>query len=354
MNLSRIFLFLGVLSTTFALPACGGGSGKLRLAFISNNPHGFWKYAQRGAQKAAEEEDVDLDFRMPSNDGGLAEQKRIIEDLMQKGVAGIAISPNDPGNFVTFFQKKVASRIPLVMADNDLPDTSARHCYIGTHNYKAGRAAGVLVKKAVPKGGKIAIFVGRTDATNAVERRQGVLDVLAGKDQQEMTDKTPLEQNVKVGDYLLVDTFSDGGEQDCQTKAASVISKDPEIKCLIGLWEYNPPALLRAVRSSTNKPAIVAFDENFATMEGIQKGEIVGTVVQNPYKFGYESIKILAKLARKDNSALTRPDIDSEKRIYIPHRVIVLNPGKEKIADAQTIDVNEFFPELKTLNPEGK
>ena len=59
--------------------------------------------------------------------------------------------------------------------------------YIGTHNYRAGRAVGELVTKAVPKGGKFAIFVGKMDVANAVERRQGVLDYLAGP----KTEKRP-------------------------------------------------------------------------------------------------------------------------------------------------------------------
>ena len=47
--------------------------------------------------------------------------------------------------------------------------------------------------KALPKGGEVAIFVGQMDASNAIERRQGVLDVLAGKDRKEMGEVTPVK-----------------------------------------------------------------------------------------------------------------------------------------------------------------
>src|SRR5213079_252167 len=120
----------------------------------------------------------------------------------------------------------------------------------------------------------------------------------------------------------------------CQSKAQELLRKEPDVACLIGLWEYNPPALLRAVRGSQSKPKIVAFDENFQTLEGIQSGEIAGTVVQNPFLFGYESIKILASLAKGDESVLkNRTDMDDKQRIYIPHRVIVKTPGNERIGD---------------------
>src|SRR5262249_13601479 len=309
-------------------------SGKPKVAFVSNNAYQFWTFAEQGAKKAAAEFGVQMVFKKPS-DGSAKVQREIIQDLINSGYKGIAVSPSDSKNAVNFFKDEVAPKVALVMTDNDLPDPAARKCYIGTHNYRAGRAAGDLVKKALPKGGEIAIFVGQMDASNAIERRQGVLDFLAGKDQDEIKEKTPPDAtNVKIGDYLLLETRTDEGkESTCQQKAEEILRIHKDVDCLVGLWEYNPPALLRAVRGlkSDKKPAIVGFDENFQTLEAIQSGEIIGTVVQNPYKFGYESIKILAGLAKGDDKILTeRKDIDAQNRIFIPHRVIVKDAGDAK------------------------
>ena len=52
------------------------------------------------------------------------------------------------------------------------------------------------------------------------------------------------------------------------------------------------------------KIKIIAFDEEDPTLQGIIDGHIYGTVVQNPYQYGYESIRILAALKRGDRSAL--------------------------------------------------
>lgn len=168
----------------------GDPAGKPKVAFVSNNAYQFWTFAERGAEKAAAEFGVHMVFKKPS-DGSPKAQREIIEDLILKGYQGIAVSPNDSKNTLGFFRDEVAPKVALVMTDNDLPDPKARKCYIGTHNYRAGRAAGDLVKKAIPKGGEVAIFVGQMDASNAVERRQGVLDVLAGKNQSEMGEVTP-------------------------------------------------------------------------------------------------------------------------------------------------------------------
>lgn len=298
----------------------GGKEDKVKLAFVSNNAHNFWVYAQKGCEKAAKTHGIDAEFRMP-NPGTAENQQRIVKELVSKGVKGIAVSPNDAENSVDFF-KEINKEIPFICQDNDLPDVSARRCYIGTHNYRAGRAAGELVKKAAPKGGKVAVFVGRMDATNAVERRQGVLDVLAGIDGKEMAKVTdPAATNLKLGDYVLVETKTDEGDQaKCQTAAESILTRNPDIVCLIGLWEYNPPALMRAAKGS--KTTVVGFDENFETLEGIQNGQVIGTIVQNPFRFGELSMEILKGLAEGKEVLKGRTDMDEKNRIFVPHRVI--------------------------------
>jgi ribose transport system substrate-binding protein len=269
-------------------------------------------------------------------------QQEIIQDLKNRGFTGVAVSPNDPNNTVSFY-KSISKSMNVVMTDNDLPDASARKCYIGTHNYRAGREAGQLVKKALPKGGKIAVFVGQADATNAIERRQGLLDLLAGKDSKELGEVTPFTKtDLDLGNgYTLLSTqIDDSKETNCQAKAEDLLINHPEVDCLIGLWEYNPPALLRAVRNSKNakKPAIVAFDENSLTLAGIKSGEVVGTIVQNPFEFGYQSIKVLASLARsKDDVLKTWPGIEANNSIFVPVRVIAKDNVEAFEAEVKTI-----------------
>src|SRR5947209_16960747 len=101
-----------------------------------------------------------------------------MEHLITQGLQASAISVVDPVNQQEFLNS-VADKVPLVTQDNDAPDTR-RKCYIGTDNYEAGKAVGKLVKEAMPDGGSIAVFVGQPDPINARERRQGVLDELAG------------------------------------------------------------------------------------------------------------------------------------------------------------------------------
>src|SRR5205085_2614203 len=93
---------------------------RLRLAFVTNNASDFWTIARRGTEKGDQELDnVDVEFRIPS-DGTAAEQKRIVDDLLAKGIDGMAISPVDPAN-QTQMINDAAKRTLAITPDSDAP-----------------------------------------------------------------------------------------------------------------------------------------------------------------------------------------------------------------------------------------
>jgi len=155
-----------------------GKEEKIRIAFVTNSVSDFWKYARAGIKKAEKEFNVTCEFHMPP-DGTPAEQQRIVEALIAKKVSGMAISPCDPAN-QTELINKACEFMNVITQDSDALGSN-RKCYIGTNNYKAGREAGKLIKEVLPNGGNIMLFVGRLDAQNAIERRQGIIDELSGK-----------------------------------------------------------------------------------------------------------------------------------------------------------------------------
>jgi ribose transport system substrate-binding protein len=317
---SELFAWLCVLALVSSCSNSGSGSvekgGKtLKLAFVTNNSSDFWTIARRGVEKAdGELPDVETEFRITS-DGTAGEQKRIVDDLLTKGVDGIAISPVDPENQTALIDD--ASKRTLVFTqDSDAPK-SARAVYVGTDNLAAGRQAGTLIKEAVPDGGRIMLFVGKLDARNAQERIQGIKEVLNG---------------TKV-DIIDIRT-DDVDDVRARQNAADTLVKYPDVKALVGLWSYNGPAILNAVRDANKvgKVKIVTFDEADATLAGIQDGAIYGTVVQQPYEFGYQGIKLMAQALKGDKSF-----IPENKQIIVPTLVV----NKANVADF-TKKINEL------------
>ncbi|MBM4017256.1 MAG: substrate-binding domain-containing protein [Planctomycetes bacterium] len=290
------------------------GGGKMLLAFVTNNTSDFWTIARAGCNKAvAELPNVQLEFRLP--DGTAADQKRIMDDLLTKGAAGIAISPVDPAN-QTLTLNEVAKRTLLLTQDSDAP-TSDRACYIGTDNVAAGRQAGELIKQALPDGGKIVVFVGSLDAQNAKDRFAGIKEVIQGAKIDILDARTDDTDRVRAKANVL-----------------DAIVRYSDVACLVGLWSYNGPAILNAVKESgkVGKVKIVCFDEEDETLQGVRDGAIFATVVQQPYEFGYQAIKIMARVAGGDKSL-----IPASKQIIVPTLAIT----KDK--------VDEFAARLKVL-----
>ena len=132
--------------------AAPGAARPLKVAFVTNNSADFWTIARRGCEQADRElADVEVEFRIPS-DGTAAEQRRIVDDLLAKGIGGIAISPVDPVN-QTQMINEIARQVLVITQDSDAPQ-SDRACYLGTDNVAAGRQAGELIKEALPQGGR--------------------------------------------------------------------------------------------------------------------------------------------------------------------------------------------------------
>ena len=207
---TSIVLGLGLLlasGCTAKAPAPGSGSASAapRVAFVTNGVADFWILAEKGVEAAAAEIGVEATVHMPPD--GLADQKRILEDLLVKGVDGIAVSPIDAVNQTPFLDR-LAGSTHLITHDSDAP-TSQRLCFIGVDNYEAGRMCGELVTEALPDGGKVAIFVGRLEQDNARLRRQGVIDEILGREWDSSRYDTPATN--EVGGYLPADCHHNSG-----------------------------------------------------------------------------------------------------------------------------------------------
>lgn len=277
-----------------------GGEATKKLAFVTNNASDFWTIARKGTEKAdAELSDVSVEFRIPA-DGTAAEQKRLVDDLLAKGVDGIAISPVDPNN-QTQFINDAAQKALIFTQDSDAPQSN-RTAYVGTDNVAAGRQEGGLIKEALPDGGRIMLFVGKSDARNAQERLQGIREALQGS-------------KVEIIDVRTDDT----DRVRAKSNVSDTLVKYPDVKGLVGLWSYNGPAILNAVKEAgkANQVKIICFDEEDETLAGVKEGTIYATVVQQPFEFGYQAIKLMAQVLKGDRSG-----IPASKQIFVPTLII--------------------------------
>lgn len=296
-------------------PATSNTPPRKKVAFVTNGVASFWTIASAGVKAAAEKAGVDAETLMPVE--GISDQKRMIEDLLTRGVDGIAVSAIDPVN-QTELLNAVAKRTKLITHDSDAPK-SDRLVYIGMDNYAAGLLCGDLVREAMPEGGSVMLFVGRTEQDNAKRRRQGCIDGILGRSADPTRDD-PIDQVIEGNNFKILGTLTDQFDRaKGKANAEDALAKYPNIGCMVGLFAYNPPLILEALirANKLGQVKVVAFDEDDATLAGIENDTVHGTVVQNPYMYGYRSVEILAALANGDMSV-----IPADKFIDIPARQI--------------------------------
>jgi len=121
--------------------------------------------------------------------------------------------------------------------------------------------------------------------------------------------------NVRILDVRT----DDADDVRAKANAADTLVRYPDIKGLVGLWSYNGPAILNAVREAgkIGQVRIIAFDEADETLAGVAAGAIHATVVQQPYEFGYQAIVRMAQAVRGDRSF-----IPETKQIIVPTLVV--------------------------------
>ncbi|MFD1987028.1 sugar-binding protein [Mesorhizobium newzealandense] len=310
-SVATAVLLLGLSATAIAR-----ADDKPTLAFVVNGASDFWKAAEAGVKKAQGElPDYTLELKYPEQ-SSVAIQQRLMDDLVTAGVKGIMVSAVDPKTS-TDGLNKIASETALFTTDSDAPQTK-RVAYIGSSNVDAGKQAAEIAKKAMPNGGKCLGFVGLLGADNAKERIQGMKDGLAG---------TKIE---------LIDVRGDDIDQARAKKnVEDALVASPDVTCMVGFYSYNTPRIYEALRDAGKLGSItvVGFDDDPITLGGVKEGTIAATVVQQPFEWAYQGMKLMASYLKGDKSGIPAGGL-----IIIPTKII----GKD--------DVDAYAANLKAMS----
>src|SRR4051812_41333447 len=214
-----------------------GDSKIVKLAFVTNNPSQFWKIAAGGIHKYEQEQKVQVDIKMPA--GSPEAQNEVLQNLASQGYDAVSVSVVAPNDQVGVLNK-VAEKTNLITFDSDAPKSN-RLLYIGTDNYDAGKVLGGEIVKLLPKGGKLAVFVGTFSADNASQRLKGVVDAIAGHD------------------IVIVDKREDNTDRaKARSNVEDIINAHPDLNLVIGLWSYNGPSIAAAIDALGKRGKVLA------------------------------------------------------------------------------------------------
>jgi ribose transport system substrate-binding protein len=298
-----------ILTTTIALGAlmvaATGAQAKFVFALVPknmNNP--FFDQARDGCKKAEAESNGAFEcmYIGPGEHGGGDEEAQIVQDLVAKGVDGIAVSVSNAAAMAVALQAAKEAHIPVLTWDSDLlpENKDLRVAYIGTHNYDIGVNLAKVAMTIKPKGGTICIQSGGAAAANHNERMQGIRDTLAGKASAASPGDRLTGQNgwteIEGCPLYTNDDFPVSVQQ-----FQDIMAKNPNLDAFIptgGFPQFIPDANKAAVEPYKDKIAskalaLVVADTLPVQIDQMKEGYSLGQVGQRPFEMGYKSMMAL-------------------------------------------------------------
>jgi len=298
-----------IISTAVALGAmmmaASGAQAKFVFALVPknmNNP--FFDQARDGCKKAEAESNGAFEcmYIGPGEHGGGDEQVTIVQDLVAKGVDGIAVSPANAAAMAVALQAAKEAKIPVLTWDSDLlpENKDLRIAYVGTHNYEIGENLAKLAMAVKPKGGKICIQSGGAAAANHNERMQGIRDTLAGK----KSAASPGDRLTGQNGWTEIDgcpLYTNDDFPVSVQQFQDIMAKNPDLDAFIptgGFPQFVPDANRAAVgpykdKIASKALALVVADTLPVQIDQMKEGLSLGQVGQRPFEMGYKTMFFL-------------------------------------------------------------
>lgn len=229
-----------------------------------------------------------------------AGEVQIVQDLISKGVAGIAISPSNAPAMANML-KAAAPTMPIMTIDADLlpADKALRKTYFGTNNYDMGVGMANELKKLKPEGGTVCLQLGNVAAANINERAAGFRDTIAGAKGTERLNNTNGWTEAEGCPTYTNDDIPTANQQ-----MADVFTAQPDLDAfvLVGGWaQFGPQAYAQNTdqvmdRLKSKDLVIIAGDTLPPQTQAFREGRSHFQIGQRPYQMGNEAPDILISL----------------------------------------------------------
>jgi len=231
-----------------------------------------------------------------------AGEVQIVQDLISKGVAGIAISPSNAPAMANML-KAAAPTMPIITVDADLlpADAALRKTYFGTNNYDMGVGMAKELMKLKPEGGTVCLQLGNVAAANINERAAGFRDTIAGAKGTEKLNNTNGWTEAEGCPTYTNDDIPTANQQ-----MADVFTAQPDLDAfvLVGGWaQFGPQAYAQNTdqvmdRLKSKDLVIIAGDTLPPQTQAFREGRSHFQIGQRPYQMGNEAPDILISLIK--------------------------------------------------------
>lgn len=260
----------------------GESSSERRVIAVipKGTTHEFWKSIHAGANKAGRELDVEILWQGPLREDDRAEQVRVVEDMISRGVAGIVLAPLDDTALVPAATEAAAENIPIVIIDSGI-QWDGRVSFVATDNRRAGGLGAERLGEVLGGQGKVILMRYQEGSASTMERETGFLET--------MRSRFPNIEIVSDNQYGGATT------ETAYRTAENLLVNFPDVNGVFTPNESTTFGMLRALRDAQKAGQVrfVGFDSSTELVNGLEQGHLDGLVIQNPFRMGEEGVRAI-------------------------------------------------------------
>lgn len=256
----------------------------IAIDMIVKMNHGdYWETTKMGAEVAAKEFNVKLNFLAPDNENSYKQQIALMEDSIKRKPDAIVLAASDYEALGQVTDRTSYYNIPVISMDSEVASTKVK-TFVGTNNYEAGQMAAERLLKLTGPQSQIGIINFVKGARNADQREEGFLDYVA---------RFP---GVKVVDIK----YCGSDETLAYRQTVMMLHQYPDLDGIVSLSAESSIGAGEAIDELGygGKVKMIAFDNPPEMLELLQEEKVQAMVVQNPFNNGYMAVQAAVKAAR--------------------------------------------------------
>jgi ribose transport system substrate-binding protein len=276
------YLF-GVVASMFLISGNARAAGGEIAVIVKTSNSNFWQNVNKGATEAVKKyPGYTMSFQGPASESNIAEELSMLENAVNRKVAGIVLAPSDPDALIPGIKKAWEAKIPVVLIDSLISKAGEKYykSFLATDNEKAGELCAKKMIEAVGKTGKIAIMSYVAGVGSEIGRVGGF--------------KKYIETNSKL---KIVGPFYSGSQMaTALNQTTDTLTANPDLKGIFGANEPTAVGMGRAIvqAGKAGKIAAIGFDGNEDLQNFVKDGTLNAIAVQGSYAMGFKGIETVA------------------------------------------------------------
>lgn len=309
---------IGFLLILTLIAGCNRTKKRTIAMIPKGTAHLFFVTVHAGAEAAAKEYGLELEWNGPAAETDYSRQIQILDSYIARQVDGIAIAATEKTALNGSLERAKAANIPVVVFDSGV-DSANYMTFVATNNFEAGQMGARSLAKLINEKGKVAVVLHAPGSVSTMDRERGFQEVIAKE---------------FPGIKIVATQYGMSDSAKSMAAAENMLTAHPDLDGLFASAEPGSVGAVQAIkaRNLSGKIKLVTFDSSDGLIDALNANIIQAMVVQDPFKMGHDAVKFLAdKLngeappKRADLSArvVTKADLDK------PETKQLLNPLKK-------------------------